>query len=89
MNIDLLNRGSGATDKFVPRSLLEQAETPAPSRPHLQSGNPTSTTISISILAPGVSKEQEPVEANDAEIIALFLEIEPEYSRTNRLLADL
>jgi hypothetical protein len=89
MSMDLLNSGSNATDKFVPRSLLEKASPPAPSRSHLQSGNPTSTTISISVLAQKVSKEQEPVEANDAEIIALFLEIEPEYSRTNRLLADL
>lgn len=53
------------------------------------SGNPTAKTITAPIVGTQSLHKNDLVEANDEEVMALFLEIEPKYKITNQRLADL
>ncbi len=67
----------GATSTFQPQAISKMP------------GNPTDKVVTTSIGGPLYSNTNDLVEANDEEIIALFVEIEPEYGTTNQLLANL
>ena len=90
-SIDVLKQKafSTATNIIVGTLLLGATSTFQPQAISKMSGNPTDKVVKTSILGSLSSGTDDLVEANDEEIIALFVEIEPEYGTTNRLLANL
>ena len=53
------------------------------------SGNSTTTALGTSVVGSQYPHTDDLVVADDEEVIALFLKIEPEYRITNQMLADL
>ena len=90
MTYTILNpKEFSTTEKIIPGSFLQNS--PAVSRQQIleQFDNWATSTLSIPIEKLLHSHKAEVVEANDEEIKALFLQIEPDYEITNHMLADL
>jgi len=76
-------------DKIDLRSLLRTASTYHRLNIVFPVGNTTSERWSPLSDESLRSHANDAMNANDQEIIGLFLEIEPRYSRTNRMLAEM
>ena len=90
-NIDVLKQKafSTATNIILGTMLLGATSTFQPQAINKLLGNSTAKVVTTSMVGPLHSNTDELVEANDEEIKALFIEIEPEYGITNQLLANL
>ena len=90
MTYTILNpKEFNTTEKIIPGSFLQNSPAASHQQIRVQFDNWVTSTLSIAIENPSHSHKAEVVEANDEEIKALFLQIEPGYAITNRMLADL